>query len=224
MVRIERRETEKTQKAVEVLAEAKLNNTTYNTPEVNEALHEIFYRKCYICENKQGSSYQIEHLRPHKKNNDLKYDWNNLFLSCAHCNNIKLGRYDNILDCTNEDVDEVIAFRKIGYFGREEMLQFEALDNREETKQTVALLECVFYGETPQKQFEAKILRKRLREEISRFKGLVRDFKEAEGEDKIDLELALKRELKCSSEFTAFKRWLIKDNKEYYSELLPYVV
>lgn len=223
MIKIERRETEKTRKAVIALDEARRNDTPYNTLEVNDALYEIFYNKCYICENKHGSSYQIEHLIPHKKNKDLKYDWNNLFLACAHCNNVKLGKYDSILDCTKESVDEVIAFRKIGYFGKEERLEFLALDNREETKTTVALLENVYYGETPQKKFEAKILRKSLREEISRFKGLVREFKDAEGEDKVDLELLLARELKSNSEFTAFKRWLVKDNKEYCSELLKYV-
>ena len=116
----------------------------------------------------------------------MKYDWNNLFLVCAHCNNIKLGKYDDILDCTHENVDDVIAFRKKGYFGKEETLEFEALDNRTETKSTVLLLENVYYGETPQKQMEAKILRKRLRKELSKFKELVREYKEADGIDKED--------------------------------------
>lgn len=224
MIKIERMDNDKTRNAVISLQDAKRKGASYNTPEVNRALYEIFHGKCYICENKEGSSYQIEHLKPHKGNRDLKYDWNNLFWVCAHCNNVKLGKYDNILDCTMENVDDVIAFRKKGYFGKEEILEFEALDERVETKLTVLLLESVYYGETPQKKIEAKILRKKLREELSKFKNLVREYKEAEGEDKVDLEILLKRELKSSSAFTAFKRWLIKDNKEYYSELLPYVV
>ena len=84
MVKIERRETEKTKLAVKSLEEAKLTGKSYNTPEVNHALHEIFYGKCYLCENKGGSSYQIEHLKAHKGDTDLKYDWNNLFWVCAH--------------------------------------------------------------------------------------------------------------------------------------------
>ena len=67
MVKIERIENEITKNAILSLEKAKQNGTTYNTPEVNNALYAIFYGKCYICENKQGSSYQIEHLRPHKK-------------------------------------------------------------------------------------------------------------------------------------------------------------
>ena len=78
----------------------------------------MFHGKCYICENKEGiSSFQIEHLKPHRENADLKYDWNNLFWSCAHCNNIKNAKYDPILDCTQVEVDRKIAFRKEGYFG-----------------------------------------------------------------------------------------------------------
>lgn len=224
MVKFERKETEKANKAIVSLAEAKEKGTTYNTPEVNQALHEMFHGKCYICENKEGSSYQIEHLMSHKEDDDLKYDWNNLFWVCAHCNNVKLGRYDNILDCTKENVDEVIAFRKKGYFGNDETLEFVALDDRKSTKSTVLLLQNVYYGETAQKAIESKIIRKKLREELSYFKNLVREYKEAEGSDKEDLEILLQRELKNSSAFTAFKRWLIKDNKEYYAELLRYVL
>ena len=223
MVKIERIENEQTKKAILLLEEAKRKGTTYNTPEVNKALYGMFHGKCYICENKEGSSYQIEHLVSHKGNKELKYDWNNLFWVCAHCNNIKLNKYDNILNCTYENVDDVIAFRKKGYFGKDETLEFEALDNRVETKITISLLQNVYYGETPQKEIEAKILRKKLRKELSKFKELVREYKEAEGLDKEDLEILLKRELRNSSEFAAFKRWLIKDNKEYYSELLQYM-
>lgn len=95
MVKIERKETEKTKKAVADLYEAK--GSSYNTENVNKALKEVFHGKCYICENKNATSYQIEHLIPHRKDVELKYDWNNLFWSCAHCNNIKSDQYDPIL-------------------------------------------------------------------------------------------------------------------------------
>ena len=183
----------------------------------------MFHGKCYICENKSITSYQIEHLISHNGNSELKYDWNNLFLSCAHCNNTKLNKYEPILDCTSENIEEAIAFRKKGYFGTEEELIFEILDDRQETCNTAALLKEVYYGSTPQKKMEAKILRKILRKEISQFKEYVREYEESEGEEKADLECLLKKELSDSSPFAAFKRQLIKDNKESYAQLLPYV-
>lgn len=79
MIKISRKTTEKSQRAADSLQNAKKCNRSYNTPEVNAALKELFHGKCYICENKQITSYNIEHLIPHHENPDLKYDWNNLF-------------------------------------------------------------------------------------------------------------------------------------------------
>lgn len=201
----------------------KLKNGSYNTPEVNAALKEMFHGKCYICENRQIVSYQIEHLNPHRGNTELKFDWDNLFLSCAHCNNTKSDKYDPIIDCTKENVERMIAFRKEGYFGSDEKLVFEMPDRRVETENTVKLLQEVYYGSTPQKKMEAKILRRMLRKELSEFKEYVREYKEAEDEEKEDLKFLLQQQLKDSSPFAAFKRWLIRDNKDAYSELLPYI-
>lgn len=79
MIRVERKMTEKAKKAIESLQKAKTKNNTYNTLEVNIALKEMFHGKCYICENKEITSYQIEHLFSHHGDKDLKYDWGNLF-------------------------------------------------------------------------------------------------------------------------------------------------
>ena len=223
MIKVDRKLTEKANEAIGSLKREKAKNGSYNTPEVNAALKEMFHGKCYICEDKESSSYQIEHLIPHRRNVELKYDWNNLFLACAHCNNIKLDKFDPIIDCTKENVEERIAFRKEGYFGTDEKLIFDMLDSRIEIQNTVKLLHEVYYGSTPQKKIEAKIIRKRLRKELSEFKERVRDYKEAEGEERDDLKYLLQKQLKDSSPFVAFKRWLIRDNKEAYPELLAYI-
>ena len=223
MIKVERKTTEKANKAIDSLKREKSKNGSYNTPDVNAALKEMFHGKCYICENKQITSYQIEHLIPYRGNIELKYDWNNLFLACAHCNNTKLDKFDPIIDCTKENVEELIAFRKKGYFGTDEELVFDMLDFRTETRNTEKLLREVYYGSTPQKKMEAKIIRRNLRKELSEFKEYVREYKEAEDEEKDDLKYLLQQELKDSSPFVAFKRWLIRDNKEAYQELLVYI-
>ena len=93
----------------------------------------------------------------------------------------------------------------------------------EEVEQTVSLLEDVYYGTTPQKKIEAQIIRKNLRKNLSKFKEYVREYQEAEDAvEKDDIGELLKRELKNSSEFTAFKRWLIWD-KEMFSEIEKYI-
>ena len=47
MIKIERKDTEKTKIAMEALCVAKEKGSTYNTEEVNAALTEIFHGKCY---------------------------------------------------------------------------------------------------------------------------------------------------------------------------------
>ena len=81
-----------------------------------------------------------------------------------------------------------------------------------------------YYGTTPQKKMEARIIRRTLRKDLSKFKEYVREYQEAENEEeKEDIEMLLKRELKDSSAFTAFKRWLLWDNEEKYGELEKFI-
>ena len=195
MIKIERKETEKTEQAIADLQKANDNESTYNIESVNRALREVFHGKCYICENKAATSYQIEHLVPHRGDKTLKYDWKNLFWSCAHCNNIKSDKYESIIDCTE----------------------------REDVKNTIALLEAVYYGTTPQKKIEAQIIRKTLRQNLSNFKEYVREYQETEDkEEKEDIGYLLKKELRDSAAFAAFKRWLIWDN-EMFSEIEQFI-
>ncbi|MGG7214970.1 HNH endonuclease [Clostridium nigeriense] len=194
---------------------------SYNQPEVLEALKLIFNRKCYICENKKITSYNIEHLRPHKDQNmDLKFDWDNLFLVCGHCNNIKSYRYENILDCTEVDVDELIAFRKEGNFAWDEHIEIKSIVNSTEVDETVDLLKKVYNGTTAMKKMEAVNIKKELRNEIVKFMNVINEYWDAEGEDKEDAKYLILRELKPSSAFAAFKRWIIRDNREILSEFL----
>lgn len=222
MIKIKRQDTEKVKLAKEELAEAKRKGSSYNTPNVNAALLEMFHGKCYICENKEITSCEIEHLHPHRGNTDLIYDWDNLFYVCRHCNGIKLDKYEPIIDCTKEDPEKLIAFRKKGYFGVEEKLDFEVLDDREDVQNTVKLLTDVYYGTTAQKKIEATSIRKKLRKELMKFKYCVREYHEAESDEKEDLEALLRKELKDSSPFAAFKRQLIRDNT-YFSEIMQYM-
>jgi len=71
MIKIERKETPHTQEAMDDLQESCSTGHSYNTEHVNQALREVFHGKCYICENKEATSYQIEHLIPHRGDKKL---------------------------------------------------------------------------------------------------------------------------------------------------------
>ena len=96
MIKVKRNlESPKIEKAIEVLKQEKGKSSgSYRKDEVLEALKLVFNNKCYICENSKVTSYNIEHFRPHKDiDMELKFSWENLFLSCAHCNQPDRGAY-----------------------------------------------------------------------------------------------------------------------------------
>jgi uncharacterized protein (TIGR02646 family) len=76
-------------------------NGDYKCGDVLERMKHDFKNKCYICEELAPTTINVEHFRPHGGNIDLKFDWNNLFFVCGHCNNTKLAGYTNLLDCTD---------------------------------------------------------------------------------------------------------------------------
>lgn len=58
----------------------------YDGGDVREALHQDFLRKCYLCEEQVLlGGFQVEHRIP-KANGGPKFQWDNLFPSCARCN------------------------------------------------------------------------------------------------------------------------------------------
>lgn len=74
----------------------------YRSSEVKVCLEELFHNKCAYCESKPtaSSDWDVEHYRPKRKVKEapthpgyywLAYTWDNLLLSCPHCNQ---ARYD----------------------------------------------------------------------------------------------------------------------------------
>ena len=106
MVKIERTPTPPASLAIE---KAKASGK-YNLDDVVTQLHADFHGKCYLCEQNALQSIEVEHLIPHHGDVDLKFDWNNLFYSCAHCNSVKnQTQYEsNILDCCKTDPETMI--------------------------------------------------------------------------------------------------------------------
>ena len=200
--------------------------SSYNTKEVLERLKEDFHNKCYICEEKEPKDINVEHFIAHQGNNALKLDWNNLFLSCTHCNNVKLDTFQNLLNCTclEDEVDKALHYH-CNPFPREKA-EFEVRIPSDKATQTKELLEKSFNGEhTPQKTLESANLRSLLLKEIRIFQGLLFDYEENinNDENRDYYSRKIKFHLSNSSAFTAFKRWIIRDNPSLNQEFKPYL-
>ena len=106
---------ERSQPAPESLAiEAQKKDGDYNRPDVIDRLRRDFNNKCYICGTAELQDGVPEHRLPHKngKFHERKFDWNNLFWSCRHCNGVKnSSKYDDgIIDCCVRDPEELLRF------------------------------------------------------------------------------------------------------------------
>lgn len=202
-----------------ILEKAKANGD-YKCSNVLERIKIDFKNKCYICEYKEPTAINVEHFRPHEGDKDLKFDWNNLFWSCSHCNNTKLASYQNILDCTNSSHE---VENKLKYIFKPfpfETVQIIELDNSEETLRTRDLLNAVYNGTTKLKTIESANLRNKLLEEIMDFQRLLCEyFRDTNTqEDKDFFLIRIRGHIHRGSNFTSFKRWIVLENQKLKEE------
>jgi len=219
---------EKTQPAPPcLLIEKAKANGTYNCNGVLEQLKTDFKNKCYLCEDKEPHCINTEHFLPHRGDHNLKYDWNNLFYSCAHCNNIKLDKlkYDSILNCTIE-IDEVET--KIKYHidpWPKEQAEITPLVDDIRVSNTVELLLEIYNGTTELKKIESANLRSKLLKEIRAFQNLIFEFYDDSYtlEEKEELKSRIIRQLRPTSNFTAFKKWILRDSEVMVLDFVDYL-
>jgi len=202
-------------------------NGTYNIPEVVESLKEEFHDKCYICEQKYIKNINIEHFKPHKeKDNHLKFDWNNLYYACGHCNNLKLSKYDNILDPGNpkEDVEKSIHYG-MPILHKRSQVEIKACIENEKVNNTVELLNHVYNGKTAIKDIEAVNIKNDLVKELVEFTTWLREYDDDELEDdeKDMLKRSIRKGLNVKSAFTAFKRQIVKDTNYLYEQFKEFI-
>ena len=127
---------ERTYPAPESLAKRQ----SYNEPDVTTELKAIFHDKCYICGLKGLQDGVVEHLVSHKNNDDLKYEWDNLFWSCHHCNLWKNREHfeTDLIDCCHEDPEQHL---RCSYDPFSSMVVVKARDKETSSVVTAKLLE-----------------------------------------------------------------------------------
>jgi len=216
---------EKSQPAPECLEIEKLKvSGTYNCRNVLFRLQSDFKNKCYICENKGLTSINIEHFVPHKGNVDLKFDWNNLFFACSHCNNIKLAKYENIINCCDPIslINERLRYNFDAF--PFESVHVEPLDQNADTIETANLLNEVYEGTTIMKTLESANLRDKILDEVIDFQVLIRDYVQAKDNLMLRSNLLPKivGHVLKSGYFTAIKREKILKNEFLKNEFIQY--
>lgn len=194
-------------------------NGSYAKPDVVERLKQDFHNKCYICELDNLQDPQVEHLRPHfdGKYKDLKFDWNNLFWSCAHCNGVKNQRKydDHIIDCCKVDPETKIYFRL--HDGNTDVQAINPED--EDAKMTAELVTEVFnLKNSGMRVYKSDMRFGELNREMSKLYSALEELS-VEPQSAFAAN-KLRALLRRKSRFAAFKRSYIREYMTRYIEYL----
>ena len=200
------------------------NEKDYRGEKVISILQKDFYNKCYLCEEKNPTSINVEHLRSCKNNGQLKYNWENLFYACFHCNKIKGSQYDHIIDCTKDDPEKYILIKFKSY--PEKNVEIIEKASSDENKETRELLNKIYNGVEVAaiSMYEAKNLKNKIADEIKDFMEYVESYC---NENDLKLRAVYRDKIKMmlnrESNFAGFKRSIVMQDKklmEYFEELL----
>ena len=203
--------------------EEEKTNGKYNIADVTEQLRRDFIDKCYICEIKPVTDPEVEHRLPHKNNSvpGRKFNWDNLYWSCRHCNLIKARpKYDSgILDCCKYDPEEhlmhqlqnsTVAVSAVDPFNREALLAAELIGESFNLKNSgIRIAAC---------QARLNELQKEMGKLYTAL-GKYRDNPESKLCRK-NVQVLLRKE----GAFAAFKRFYVKSHLDEYPELADFLV
>lgn len=180
-----------------------------------------------MCEIKDPTSINVEHLDAHQGDEDKKFDWLNLYYACGRCNNIKLTKYNNLLDCASLDHD---VFRLIKHLPPHTPFQskiiIQAMDDCKKTIETEKLLDEIFNTEkTINKKITGKYLRNKIFRKYNRFLELVNTYFDDElpQNRKDDALERLQVLVSKKQEFSAFIRWIVLEDDQLNDLLGGYI-
>ncbi|EBF8609281.1 HNH endonuclease [Salmonella enterica subsp. enterica serovar Nagoya] len=198
-----------------IVPESLDSERSYREKDVIEALSHDFYNKCYICEVKDPLVLNVEHFIPHEGDNAKKFDWKNLFFACGRCNNIKRNQFENILDCTDPQVDILRAIRHVfPTTAYAEHVSIIPMNDDVKTIETAKLISKVFNDDnTGNKDLTRVFLKRRLMKQYRKFLTLIFDYDDDDilPEDKDLIARKIKNMLRDEYEFSAFLRWTVLD-------------
>jgi len=186
----------------------------YQTGPIFQLLCDDCYGKCYICEHIPIPPV-VEHLVAHKGDPALEFSWNNMFLACSYCNNVKNKRiFDRgIINPTEIDPEEFISL-ELKFDDLREIVIVKPINNIDVSGQTfvdrtVELLDAVYNNTSDRvNQKVASVnLKNRLSKIMRDFYLLVENFKAERNSGDFD---NISSEISRKSEFAAFKRMVVR--------------
>lgn len=163
--------------------------------------------KCYLCERKRDTDFEIEHHKSRHNFPDLVQDWNNLYMGCGYCNRKKSDSFDNTLvpkDCNIEDeIEHFIDFAN-------KKAVFLSKINDEQHNETTELLSRIYNGTNKLRTTKEERFFEQAVSVMNRFTDLVMKYQESPTPE---TEKAVRDELSITKELLGFKYWIIKSDR-----------
>lgn len=175
--------------------------------------------KCYLCERKLGTDFQVDHLKSRANHPEFSYKWSNLLCACSYCNGKKSNGFDDILNPLENDMEDLI-FQEFDFPNTKVLFRSE-IDNTKETTITIELLDRIFNGTGKLRTHREQKFYDESKSKITSFLGMCDSWLKTGAED---VEKAIKEELDVDAEFLGFKYWIIAKNSRLFSEFGKHLV
>lgn len=190
-------------------APASLSTTNqYDGEDVKEQLMKDQYEKCYICERKLVTDFEIEHFRSECNYPYLMQAWENLFMACGYCNRRKSDSFDNNVNPLTTNVEEEISQRINFSLNKADFVS--SVTDIPHTD-TIKLLNVLYNGKDgmkPRNLKEEKFFNY-AKQKVIAFMRIVNDYMINPTEKNKQV---VAEELSIDRELLGFKYWIICDN------------
>ena len=183
-----------------------LTTSQYDGEDVKGQLLEDQHEKCYICERKLSTDFEIEHFKSKNNYPELRQEWTNLFLACGYCNKKKSSSFvDNLypLDTNIEDeIEQRIDFSS-------NKASFVTTIDDVPHQNTVRMLHVFYNGKKKMRVIKEERFFDEAKQKMNRFLEKVNTFLMEPTPANRALVAA---ELSIEQEMLGFKYWVIRDN------------
>ena len=188
-------------------APAELAVQGYSSDAVKRVILEDQDDKCYICERKVTTDYQVEHLLSQSHDDAGVNEWENLYIACNYCNNKKKTSFDDIKRPNIYNVeDEIIHNVDL----ENERVTFTTTSDDPGITQTVKLLDRMFNGtNAPKRVLIETRFYNQFKRSYNNFQGVVHDYLSGRKEEMRPVIEAL---IGLKSDYLAFKYGIIMGN------------
>lgn len=197
-------------------APEELASKGYKCDEVKEAILKDQHDKCYLCERKMTTDYQVEHLASQKHYANLTDEWNNLFMACNYCNDRKKHYYDDLPSPASLPFEELILHTVDEEKQKASFSNQQANDER--LKRTAQLLEKLYNGKGNIRNLMEKRFWDVFHDLYLDYMRHINDYLQHPTDDNKRL---IENDLNVSQPILAFKYAVIKRNSTLWAAFAP---